>query len=211
MCSNLPAPLWCHTLPGPSCPETLWPWKGEKKGLGCSHAASVLPSTGQMREDRKGLTLPVNGTKWSGTSSFTRCQQINRRIPQHAPTISQTLKQEKSNTRGVQSSISIPLFFLNNSIQIIHHQQENGSCWLRTMWMGPSLPSPRTLWSSLFAWSINFRPSVRGISLMPQTTINTPIKSVTSTVLGELLCVFLRSGVNKDQNHYNYNNNNNNY
>lgn len=111
MCSNLPAPLWCHTLPGPSCPETLWPWKGEKKGLGCSHAASVLPSTGQMREDRKGLTLPVNGTKWSGTSSFTRCQQINRRIPQHAPTISQTLKQEKSNTRGVQSSISIPLFF----------------------------------------------------------------------------------------------------
>lgn len=150
--------------------------------------------------------LPVNGTKWSGTSSFARYQQINRQIPQHAPTIGQTLKQEKINTRGVwpfkvdpdRSPVIClhPFIFRNNSIQIIHHQQENGSCWLCAMWMGLSMSSPRTLWSSLFAWSINFRPSVRGISLMPQTTINTPIKSVTSTVLGELLCAFLRRIIN---------------
>lgn len=162
MCSNLPAPLWCHTPPGPSCPEILWPWKGGKKGLGCIHAVSVLPSTGQMREDRKGFTLPVNGTKWSGTSSFARCQQINRRIPQSAkhwnkkrPT-PEEFGHLKWTPTGVQSSVSI-LYFLkqfhsNNSSptrkwQLLAPHHVDGSfylCHLPGHCEAACLPGPLT-------------------------------------------------------------------
>lgn len=55
----VPAPLWCHSPQGPSFPETLWPWKREKRRDLVFHVFALSCQCCPLL----GITLPVEQIK----------------------------------------------------------------------------------------------------------------------------------------------------
>lgn len=65
----VPAPLWCHSPQGPSFPETLWPWKREKRRDLVFHVFALSCQCCPLL----GITLPVEQKqerKWMPASAL---------------------------------------------------------------------------------------------------------------------------------------------